>query len=72
MIDYPQQSRALRFYETVDGGIAIETWMLDHVPGNRVAEISRELSFLQATGGRPGRFAGSRTDRNAVLYRRSA
>lgn len=72
LIDYPQQSRALRFYETVDGGIAIETWMLDHVPGNRVAQISRELSFLQATGGRPGRFAGSRTDRNAVLYRRSA
>lgn len=72
LIDYPQQSRALRFHETVDGGIAIETWMLDHVPGNRVAEISRELSYLQATGGRPGRFAGSRADRNAVLYRRSA
>ncbi len=54
LIDYPQQSRALRFHETDDGGIAIETWMLDHVPGNRVAQISRELSFLQATGGRPG------------------
>jgi hypothetical protein len=71
LIDYPQQSRALRFHETEDGGIAIETWMLDHVPGNRVAQISRELSFLQATGGRPGHFSGSRTDRNAVLYRRA-
>jgi len=69
LIDYPQQSRALRFHETDDGGIAIETWMLDHVPGNQVAQISRELSFLQATGGRPGHFAGSRTDRNAVLFR---
>jgi hypothetical protein len=69
LIDYPQQSRALRFHETEDGGIAIETWMLDHVPGNHIAQISRELSFLQATGGRPGHFSGSRTDRNAVLYR---
>jgi hypothetical protein len=72
LIDYPQQSRALRFHETDDGGIAIETWMLDHVPGNHVAQISRELSFLQATGGRPGHFSGSRTDRNAVLFRRPA
>jgi 3',5'-cyclic AMP phosphodiesterase CpdA len=71
LIDYPQQSRALRFHETDERGIAIETWMLDHVPGNRIAEISRELSFLQATGGRPGHFSGSRTDRNAVLYRRA-
>ncbi len=70
LIDYPQQARALRFHETGDG-IAIETWMLDHVPGNRLAQISRELSFLQATGGRPGHFAGSRSDRNAVLYRKS-
>jgi hypothetical protein len=69
LIDYPQQSRALRLHETEGGGIAIETWMLDHVPVNRIAQISRELSFLQATGGRPGNFAGSRTDRNAVLYR---
>jgi hypothetical protein len=71
LIDYPQQSRAVRFHETDNGGIAIETWMLDHVPGNNIAQISRELSFLQATGGRPGHFAGSRTDRNVVLFRRS-
>lgn len=71
LIDYPQQSRALRFHETDDGGIAIETWMLDHAPGDDVAQISRELSYLQATGGRPGHFAGSRTDRNAVLFRRA-
>jgi 3',5'-cyclic AMP phosphodiesterase CpdA len=72
LIDYPQQSRALRFHETDAGGIAIETWMLDHAPGNRIAQISRELSFLEAAGGRPGHFAGSRTDRNAVLFRRRA
>jgi hypothetical protein len=74
LIDWPQQSRALRFWETEDGGVAIETWMLDHVdsgPG-AVGRISRELSYLSATGGRPGRFAGGPGDRNAVLFRRAA
>jgi 3',5'-cyclic AMP phosphodiesterase CpdA len=71
LVDWPQQSRALRFHET-DGGVAIETWMLDHVSGpGSVARISRELSYLDAAGGRPGGFAGGRHDRNAVLFRRA-
>ena len=76
LIDWPQQSRALRVRETAGGGVAIETWMLDHVgvelPAvvGRVARVSRELAYLDAQGGRPGRFAGARGDRNAVLYLR--
>ena len=75
LIDWPQQSRALRVRETA-GGVAIETWMLDHAGAavsesvGRIGAISRELSYLDAQGGRPGRFAGNREDRNAVLYLR--
>jgi hypothetical protein len=69
LIDWPQQARALRFWETEEGGVAIQTWMLDHVFPGQLGAISRELSFLDAQGGRPGRFAGAREDRNAVLYR---
>lgn len=71
LVDYPQQARALRVWET-DRGVAIETWMLDHAASGltgRLGRISRELSYLDAQGGRPGNFAGSRSDRNAVLYR---
>lgn len=74
LIDYPQQARALRVLETEDGGVAIQTWMLDHVaPGRvgRLGRISRELSYLDPQGGRPGNFAGDRADRNAILYRRA-
>lgn len=71
LVDWPQQSRALRFHETRGGGVAIETWLLDHVSARgSVARISRELAFLDAAGGRPGRFAGVPSDRNALLYRR--
>lgn len=72
LIDYPQQARALRIWETEGGGVAIQTWMLDHVaPGElgRLGRIARELSYLDPQGGRPGNFAGSRADRNATLYR---
>lgn len=69
LIDWPQQARALRVRETHDGaGVAIETWMLDHVFPGSLGRISRELSYLSASGGRPGRFAGQRSDRNAILY----
>jgi 3',5'-cyclic AMP phosphodiesterase CpdA len=68
LIDYPQQARALRVIATRNGGVAIETWMLDHVfPGN-LGTISRQLSYLDAQGGRPKGFAGSRLDRNVTLY----
>lgn len=81
LIDWPQQTRALRIHETHDGaGVAISTWMLDHVSpepagslglsgfSGSLGRISRELSYLSAAGGRPGHFAGDRSDRNAVLY----
>jgi Calcineurin-like phosphoesterase len=69
LIDYPQQARALRILRTVGGGIAIQTWMLDHVfPGN-LGTISRQLAYLDAQGGRPKGFAGGRLDRNVTLYR---
>jgi hypothetical protein len=70
LVDYPQQARALRFVATAAGGVAIQTWMLDHVFPGRLGTISRELSFLDAQGGRPKGFAGGRPDRNVVLYRR--
>jgi hypothetical protein len=72
LIDYPQQARALRVWETDGGGVAIQTWMLDHeAPGlpGRLGRISRELAYLDPQGGRPGNFAGTGGDRNVVLYR---
>jgi 3',5'-cyclic AMP phosphodiesterase CpdA len=71
LIDYPQQARALRVLETSGGGVAIQTWMLDHVFPGRLGSISRELSYLDAQGGRPQGFAGTRQDRNVTLYRRA-
>jgi 3',5'-cyclic AMP phosphodiesterase CpdA len=69
LIDYPQQARALRII-TTRTGVAIQTWMLDHVFPGDLGTISRQLSYLDAQGGRPKGFAGSRLDRNAVLYTR--
>jgi hypothetical protein len=70
LIDYPQQARALRFHETAGGGIAIQTWLLDHVP-TELGDISRELSYLDAQGGRPQGFAGTPHDRNVTLFKRA-
>ncbi len=67
LIDYPQQARALRVLHTAGGGIAIQTWMLDHT-GSDLAAISRQLAYLDAQGGRPKGFAGRRLDRNVTLY----
>jgi 3',5'-cyclic AMP phosphodiesterase CpdA len=69
LIDYPQQARALRVVATRGGGIAIHTWMLDHVFPGTLGTISRQLAYLDAQGGRPQGFAGSRLDRNVSLFR---
>ena len=55
-----------RLRET-DPGVALETWMVDH-DGKGLAGISRELAYLDAQGGRPQHFAGSREDRNVRLF----
>ncbi|MGN6866773.1 MAG: metallophosphoesterase family protein [Solirubrobacteraceae bacterium] len=68
LIDYPQQARALRVVLTAGGGVAIQTWVLDHT-GSELGAISRQLAYLDAQGGRPKRFAGGRLDRNVTLYR---
>ena len=72
LIDYPQQARALRLVATAGGGVALETWMLDHVFPGSLGRISRQLAFIDAQGGRPQGFAGSRLDRNVRLYRGAA
>ena len=72
LIDFPQQARALRIIETARGGVAIQTWMLDHVFPGRLGTIARQLAFLDAQGGRPAGFAGAHVDRNVTLYRRAA
>jgi hypothetical protein len=69
LIDYPQQARALRVLSTAGGGVAIQTWMLDHTFPGRLGTISRQLAYLDAQGGRPQGFAGSPVDRNVILYR---
>jgi hypothetical protein len=71
LIDYPQQARALELVGTRGGGVALRTWMLDHADPSGIGPISRELSYLDAQGGRPMRFSGGRLDRNLVLYRRA-
>jgi 3',5'-cyclic AMP phosphodiesterase CpdA len=68
LIDFPQQSRALRLVET-RGGVALQTWMLDHVGDGRLGRISRELAYLDAQGGRPMGFRGRPIDRNVTLFR---
>jgi hypothetical protein len=72
LVDWPQQARALRLYETEDGGIAIETWMLDHVSDGWLGPVARGLSLLDDGGGRLRNFAGAPRDRNALLYRRGS
>ena len=69
LIDFPQQARALRILETAGGGVAIQTWMLDHVFPGELGTVARQLAFLDAQGGRPAGFAGRRLDRNVTLYR---
>jgi hypothetical protein len=74
LADYPQQARAYRLVQLENGGLALETWMLDHAgsdgaPGYLgLAGISRDLSYLDPQGGRPKHQAGTRLDRNARLF----
>lgn len=71
IVDFPQQWRALRLVET-SGGIALETWVVDHVgrPNDEddLAGIARDLSFLDPQGGRPARAAGPPAARNVRLH----
>jgi len=71
LIDFPQELRAMRVRETAGGGVALEAWMLDHVPDGGLGDISRQLSYLDAQGGRPQGFAGGPLDRNVRLYKRA-
>ena len=66
LADFPQQARMFRLRET-SGGVVLETWMVDH-DGKGLEGVSRELAYLDAQGGRPQHFAGTRDDRNARLY----
>jgi 3',5'-cyclic AMP phosphodiesterase CpdA len=67
VVDYPQQVRGFRLLEAPGARLVLETEMLDHTGGS-LADVSRELAFVDAQGGRPGGFAGSRSDRTARLY----
>jgi 3',5'-cyclic AMP phosphodiesterase CpdA len=72
IIDWPQQWRALRLVQTAGGGVALETWMVDHTgrPNDEasLAGIARDLAFLDPQGGRPAHAAGPPAARNARLF----
>lgn len=69
LIDYPQQARAFRLMTTADGGVALQTWMLNADPRCRLANVARQLAYLDYQGGRPRGLAGRLSDRNAVLFK---
>jgi 3',5'-cyclic AMP phosphodiesterase CpdA len=71
LIDYPQQARGLRLLSTAGGGVVLETWMLDHVGSGQLGTISRQLAYLDASGGRANGFGGTHADRNVRLFRRA-
>ncbi|HMJ36007.1 MAG TPA: metallophosphoesterase [Baekduia sp.] len=72
IVDWPQQWRSLRLVETRGGGVALETWMVDHTgrPNDEgsLAGIARDLSFLDPQGGRPNHAAGPPSTRNVRLH----
>lgn len=70
LVDFPQQCRVLRLCATAGGGVALQTWMLDHVGNGPLGSIARELSHLDAHG-RARHLTGTRWDRNATLFRRA-
>jgi hypothetical protein len=67
VINCLEHAPALRVVRTAGGGVAIQTWMLDHT-GSELGTISRQLAHRAAQGRRPTRFAGGRFDRNVTLY----
>ncbi len=67
LVDFPQQARFFRLVRTAGGGVALDTWMVDH-DGAGLAAVSRELAYLDAQGGRPRGFAGRPEDRDARLW----
>jgi Calcineurin-like phosphoesterase len=68
LADWPQQERVLQVRATAGGGAVLETWMLDTAP-DPLADTARRLAYLDAQGGRPEGFAGTRADRNTRLWR---
>jgi hypothetical protein len=72
IVDWPQQWRALRLVQTRGGGVALETWMVDHTgrPNDEadLAGIARDLAFLDPQGGRPVGAAGPPEARNVRLH----
>jgi hypothetical protein len=70
LADYPMQSRMFRLREAGPGELVLETWMVDQ-DGTGLAGVARELAYLDAQGGRPSGFIGSRLDRNVRLFVRS-
>ncbi|MBA2348829.1 MAG: metallophosphoesterase, partial [Solirubrobacterales bacterium] len=70
--DFPQQARTLRIREARGGGAVVETWSVDTSGAGRVgrlADIARELAYLDAQGGRPRGARGSRDDRNVRIFK---
>jgi 3',5'-cyclic AMP phosphodiesterase CpdA len=72
IVDWPQQWRTVRLVATRGGGVAVETWMVDHTgqPNDEsdLAGIARDLAFIDPQGGRPARAAGPPTARNVRLH----
>jgi len=71
LADWPQQGRMLRLVTGPGGARALETWVVDHAGGTDTEDLAgaaRTLAFLDAQGGRPNAFRGTRTDRNARLW----
>ena len=67
LADFPQQARMFRLSEGADGGVVLDTWMVDQ-DGRGPAGTARELAYLDAQGGRPQGYAGRAADRNARLF----
>jgi 3',5'-cyclic AMP phosphodiesterase CpdA len=68
LADYPQQARAFELDRTADGKLVLQTWLVDHDPSVKLAELSRQLSYLDFQGGRVQGFAGKPGDGNARLF----